>query len=249
MQAATIDWCETNFAVVSSIAEFWNTISNVSFIGFALVGLRQIGHLPRHEYLRFRAQFLSVIAIGIGSALFHATMVLVAQQADESPMVWSILTWTLIIWAKDMPDWLERVLPYCLAVYGVAFSIAHAFFRWTTFFQCHFGLFVALNIGRLAGHYRACRSPAARRVLVGYVAGVLAGTAFWLVDFHFCEVIATWPINPQGHAIWHAIMGSTTYLGPLFMLYVHTTALGIPCEMRFWCKLFPYLAVLNTKVL
>ena len=36
---ATIDWCESNYAVTSYIAEFWNTVSNLVMILFPMYGI------------------------------------------------------------------------------------------------------------------------------------------------------------------------------------------------------------------
>ena len=36
---STIDWCESNYDVSQYTAEFWNTISNIFFVLFALWGM------------------------------------------------------------------------------------------------------------------------------------------------------------------------------------------------------------------
>jgi dihydroceramidase len=69
---STIDWCETNYTITTYIAEFWNTISNISFILFGIFGVLN-AYLQRFE-LRFAVTFLGVVAIGVGSAMFHGTL-------------------------------------------------------------------------------------------------------------------------------------------------------------------------------
>ena len=70
--SSTIDWCEENYQVSLYIAEFWNTISNLSFVVLALYGYRR-ARQERFER-RFLAQYIAVLVTGIGSALFHGTL-------------------------------------------------------------------------------------------------------------------------------------------------------------------------------
>ena len=72
---STIDWCEHNYVHSFYIAEFWNTLSNLSFV---LLGIYGLSHSIKHGFeWRFHAQFIAVIITGIGSAMFHGTLQLV----------------------------------------------------------------------------------------------------------------------------------------------------------------------------
>eukprot|EP00030_Apusomonadida_sp_AF-17_P004035 a4440_101.p1 GENE.a4440_101~~a4440_101.p1 ORF type:complete len:263 (-),score=72.35 a4440_101:346-1107(-) len=240
---ATINWCEDDYAVTGNIAEFWNSLSSLAFCLFGALGLIQTAKHGGEK--RFVFQFLGVILIGIGSTAFHATLLLYAQQADETPMVWSILTWTLLLFGDDVSRWspaLGNAFPFVLCLYGAAFSVFHWFVPTTTFFQVHFTFFVALNIVRLTAHYRACHDARARRIVHLYIGSVLVGAAFWMVDFHFCATIRQWVFNPQGHAIWHLILGGSTYFGPLFMLHVRAAELGLDPTVHTWMGI-PYLSL------
>jgi len=62
---ATLDWCEENYAVMDSIAEFWNTFSNLVMIILGLVGLRWSMHLQLPA--RFHLAFVGLLSIGVGS--------------------------------------------------------------------------------------------------------------------------------------------------------------------------------------
>uniref|UniRef100_A0A2P2JWS1 Alkaline ceramidase 3-like n=1 Tax=Rhizophora mucronata TaxID=61149 RepID=A0A2P2JWS1_RHIMU len=66
------DWCEKNYAYSSYTAEFFNTISNVPSIIFALIGL--ISALGQRFEKRFTVLHISNIVLAIGSMLYHATL-------------------------------------------------------------------------------------------------------------------------------------------------------------------------------
>ena len=83
---ASLDWCEGNYEISYYIAEFWNTVSNVSFLLpslFAAWYVWRMGYAPR-----FVLAHLSVALIGLGSTLFHMTLKYTMQLADELPMLY-----------------------------------------------------------------------------------------------------------------------------------------------------------------
>ncbi len=72
---STIDWCEKNYEQTFYIAEFWNTISNLGFLILGIYGLYKA--IENGLEKRFQLQFIALITVGIGSALFHGTLQLV----------------------------------------------------------------------------------------------------------------------------------------------------------------------------
>ena len=73
------------------IAEFHNTWSNILFVLIGLHGWRF--SVWQGFEARFQGVYIGVIVIGLGSAAFHATLLKVAQQCDETPMIWLVLCW------------------------------------------------------------------------------------------------------------------------------------------------------------
>jgi hypothetical protein len=107
--AQGINWCESDYAVTPSIAEWWNTISNVAFlvppppppspplakccriIAAATERVPQVAgckclahsrslHLP----LAFSLNAAFILLTAVASALFHATLLLRWQRVDET---------------------------------------------------------------------------------------------------------------------------------------------------------------------
>ena len=78
---STIDWCERNYEVTYWIAEFWNTISNLSFI---LCGILGIVQAIRYRYEpRFVLIAIGITLVGFGSSAFHGTLLFEYQMAGE----------------------------------------------------------------------------------------------------------------------------------------------------------------------
>ncbi|RLN95977.1 hypothetical protein BBJ28_00013661 [Nothophytophthora sp. Chile5] len=206
--SSTIDWCETNYEHSYYIAEFWNTVSNSLFVLLGLYGLYRsikMGFEPR-----FHAQFVGIMITGFGSAMFHGTLQNVYvnfvkyQQCDETPMVWTMLTWIYITYNKEISQIpIKHASGYMIAfltTIGVVFTVVHAIYRFTTMFQLFFGVLAVLCCGRLSGHYATVKDPRARAVARSYVTTSLIGFAFWLMDYHYCHTMRGLPVNPQGHA-------------------------------------------------
>lgn len=102
---ATIEWCEENYEITNYIAEFWNTISNLLMILLPLYGLywslklrskykllkKQQKNLNINPYvienlnipLAIVSCHVGLIMVGVGSWLFHMTLLYPMQLLDE----------------------------------------------------------------------------------------------------------------------------------------------------------------------
>ena len=104
------------FQVTQYVAEYWNTISNAILCVGALCGLYQVRKHKletRFEYPIFYREalstvqlhisriatcYLSLLLIGVGSTLFHATLKYEMQLLDELPMIWGIASYIYVLW-------------------------------------------------------------------------------------------------------------------------------------------------------
>lgn len=243
--SATIDWCEANYVYSPYIAEFWNVLSNLSFIVLSVLGLRH--SLASGFERRFHTQFILLMVIGIGSALFHGTLRVVEQQCDETPMIWALLMWGYILYGQDISPRRRSAVRVVLFLIGLVFALTHSIYRFTTSFQLMFGLGSFACARRLYGHYCALGNGAgsshhharARAVARHYCVSGLTGLGLWLMDFHLCHVVSSWRVNPQGHAWWHLFMGISAYHGPVFMQYVRALENHRDPEIRYRFRYLP----------
>ena len=88
---STIDWCELNYANSEYIAEYWNTITGVFLIvsGVMFYNLNNDLIMTNNIYIRqnFKNIYNLLILVGIGTMLFHGTLLYPFQLLDEIPMI------------------------------------------------------------------------------------------------------------------------------------------------------------------
>ena len=109
-RTATIDWCERNYEVTGYIAEFWNTVTNLVMILFPMYAVywslrqrskqfEQISKVRRNNPEKNKFLYvvpmpfiycqLALLMVGIGSWMFHMTLLYSMQLLDELPMIWT----------------------------------------------------------------------------------------------------------------------------------------------------------------
>jgi dihydroceramidase len=96
-RTATIDWCESNYEITEYIAEFWNTVSNLVMIVLPLYGIywsfKHNAKIPKNSITVFHVPKtviwcnIGLILVGIGSWMFHMTLLYSMQLLDEIPMI------------------------------------------------------------------------------------------------------------------------------------------------------------------
>ncbi|XP_021719773.1 alkaline ceramidase-like [Chenopodium quinoa] len=240
---SSIDWCEKNYVCSSYIAEFYNTISNVPAIILAVIGL--VIALSQGFEKRFTVLHLSNMTLAMGSILFHGTLQRVQQQSDETPMVWEMLLYIYILYS---PDWHYRsTMPTFLFLYGVIFAIVHSVFHFKISFKVHYAVLCLLCIPRMYKYYIHTEDPAAKRLANLYVITLFLASLCWVCDRVFCEHISAWPINPQGHALWHIFMGFNSYFANAFLMFCRAQQRGWGPKIVHFLGLVPYVKIEKPK--
>jgi hypothetical protein len=88
---STIDWCELNYINSEYVAEYWNTITGVFLIisGVMFYNLNKKLIMTNNIYIRqnFKNIYNLLILVGIGTMLFHGTLLYPFQLLDEIPMI------------------------------------------------------------------------------------------------------------------------------------------------------------------
>ncbi|XP_057961852.1 alkaline ceramidase-like [Malania oleifera] len=240
---STTDSCEKNYAYSTYIAEFCNTISNIPGILLALIGL--INALRQRFEKRFSVLHISNMILAIGSMLFHATLQQMLQQGDETPMVWEMLLYIYILYS---PDWHYRsTMPTFLFLYGAAFAIVHSQVRFGIGFKLHYVILCLLCIPRMYKYYIHTQDVSAKQLAKLYIATLFFGTLCWLCDRVFCKEISQWPINPQGHSLWHLLMGFNSYFANTFLMFCRAQQWGWAPKVVHFMGFLPYVKIEKPK--
>ncbi|KAF3328953.1 Alkaline ceramidase 3 [Carex littledalei] len=236
---STTELCEANYTHSSYIAEFYNTISNVPCILLALIGI--INAVGQGFEKRFSALHLFNMILAIGSMLFHATLQLVLQQSDETPMVWEILLYVYVLYS---PDWNYRsTMPTFLVLYGASFAVLHFFLRFGIMFKLHYIGLSLLCLPRMYKYYIQTKDHSAKRIAKLYVATLLLASVFYVIDRAFCKKMNGWYINPQGHAWWHVLMGFNSYFANTFLMFCRAQQRGWDPRIESLFGFLPYVKI------
>lgn len=215
---ASVDWCEANYATVSFIAEFYNTVSSLAIVTAGLLGI--LLHRRWADRL-ILLSFASVALVGLGSVAFHATLRFEHQMLDELPM---FATATLLLYALFEPGPVRRHglwLPLVLGAYTLIAAYGTVAMRGelqSNFFQ---GSFTAMEFYALYRVYRLQKAggdPMEHRLFMRGIVLYAIAIVCWILDFGLCDPI-TQALAQRGlpyiqlHAFWHlCVAGGFYYL-------------------------------------
>ncbi|KAK6122874.1 hypothetical protein DH2020_043400 [Rehmannia glutinosa] len=96
-------------------------------------------------------------------------------------------------------------------------------------------------------YYIHTEDKSAKRLAKFYVATLSIGTVCWLLDRLLCKDITRWHFNPQGHAMWHVLMGFNSYYANTFLMYCRAQQRGWDPKVKHFLGFFPYVKIQNRK--
>jgi len=249
---ASLDWCELNYTVSPFIAEFWNTLSSLWLTFLAVFGMYH--GLRLHVKTRVHMSYVSLGVVGIGSALFHATLLYSCQLLDELPMIYGTLVflYTLIEFEKD--SFFDKLFIPVLFSIGSAITILMLInSNAPMLHQVAYAVLVGILVVR-AAHitYMSPHMPRMEynnfRYLFWYSAFVFgSGYLSWLTERKMCNngyVIS----GVQLHSLWHVLTGTGTFGLIQFLTYYRLKDRTADVEFKYLFGLIPYLDTRSKKV-
>jgi len=235
--SSPVDWCEPNYIVTSSIAEFTNTISNIIFILVPLISIKLFSNYGKYMGNGMLIVLLLLIVVGISSAYFHCSLSLVGQLLDELSILWVI--------AVGFGLWLpRRLLP--LQFHGnrkrfqdftIAAAALTSLFSWMFPSINAFALMLLFLPASIVLRNELKRCKDARVVNLGYRSCCVLTIAVicWLVDRLCCSWCLKWGV-PNLHAFWHIFICSGSYMSCVLFAYfeAHNEAPELNPYLLYW---------------
>jgi dihydroceramidase len=222
---ANTDWCEPNYQVSPYVAEFGNTLSSIIIIFNGLYGMYQHYNQVEIQYIYAYACFL---VVGIGSCLFHGTLMREFQLADELPMLWSNGVFIFcILTTKDTVQEAARRFGYMWSIGGVTLIMTLLVVFFDQEDQTIF--LVAYSSGVYYIMYSSycldCTYNSTGEVMMleTSLCFYVGGFVLWLVDRLYCNgtvpVVGMQVRSMYLHSFWHVGAGLGTFTSVLFFIW------------------------------
>ncbi|KAF9112958.1 Alkaline ceramidase 3 [Mortierella sp. AM989] len=288
---ASIDWCEDNYVWSYYIAEFFNSFSSFAMILLGEAACYSISRLESSmvrrarsstsshtstkaastpSLFRFKLAFRTITVVGIGSFLFHATLLHKMQMLDELPMLYSVLVLFFCLIESRygrQPSW----FPVLLAVHGVIVTCLVAFTEGNMQFYSFHVSFGSLEFTTLYLVYKVYRArkqeyPDVKKAFEVGIGLYILAVAVWSTDLNFCEkLLLSWlPNQVQSvfstvwivknlylHAWWHTFVSMGLYLLSTVIMLDGLIVQGwkpkIEMKVRGWLPVVTVIGTIDKK--
>ena len=172
----TVNFCEAKYATVDWIAEYYNTMSAISYI---IVGFLFF-------FTRIRRLAISVILVGLSTIVMHGTLRYYGQWLDEGSM---------LLLCFDVLRFLDTNISQ-----WILFPILFIYILLNQYYICFVSLFLCLQLAII---YKAHNLPNLDRLRYYFISyySIFFSIAliFWLMDQLLCTYIGDLYL----HALWH----------------------------------------------
>jgi dihydroceramidase len=224
---ANHNFCEEDYRYTSYIAEFHNTWSSLPIIFYGSVGPYYTRKYATKE-LRFSFAFISIGAVGIGSALFHGTLLRIGQVFDEVPMLCIIFVGIFCFVENQKLPKYGIWFPIALITSCLFLVAAYLIFYWYSLFLVAFSGGVILLLIR--GVIVLKESPKlSAKILQSAALSIMIGFTCWMVDDQYCNNVQWMRL----HIGWHIGTGFGGYMFVMFLLTLRAKTMNKKCFLVF----------------
>ncbi|CAL3969843.1 hypothetical protein PZA11_007589 [Diplocarpon coronariae] len=227
--SSTLNFCEEDYQFTPYVAELFNTLTNVTYIGLGIKGLinsRKLDGLGIGPKL----PYIALINLGIASSLFHSSLKHGTQMCDEFSMLiatfivcYRLLTFSQSRFSPQQLMWgliglmgvviISQIITGESTVQQIVFT-SMAYWLWHTCFRI---------ISQLDPEDAMRRKM--KWMAISGIAFFMTGHACWITDFNACDYLRQtrenvgmpWAATLELHGFWHIFTGIGVYI---FMVLV-----------------------------
>ncbi|KAJ3333661.1 Alkaline ceramidase 3 [Blyttiomyces sp. JEL0837] len=255
---SSLDWCEENYIVSHYVAEWWNTLTNLYYHFYAIIGaimVYKLGAESRHYW-----PLGGLALVGTGSVLFHGSLLFETQMMDELPMIFCtcFIVYNLLLTfpnTKLNTTANKKILIVSLSLYSIITCGIYLYLQNPVFHEVAYGALTAImvlapifNILRLRKSY-----PGKERELWGLYAystvTYLGGFFLWNVENFNCDHVRStratlgYPFRVwfELHAWWHFLSAIGCHSTSTMSIYMRELALGRTDMELKWFLFVPFL--------
>eukprot|EP01116_Phalansterium_solitarium_P022293 TRINITY_DN7306_c0_g1_i2.p1 TRINITY_DN7306_c0_g1~~TRINITY_DN7306_c0_g1_i2.p1 ORF type:complete len:350 (+),score=37.71 TRINITY_DN7306_c0_g1_i2:197-1246(+) len=230
---SNVDWCEQNYIFTTYIAEVLNSLSSFAFVLVGIFGI--VTSVIKKLELRFAVCYFCITLVGLGSAIFHATLLRSTQAMDEVPMAFSMLSIAYIHESIEIdPKGRGRMLPAALFMTGLCMlGIYVAFPENAVPFQALFvGSIAFVIVGLVRRPHLFSEHDTPKKLLAFALGFFLLGCSSWLIERETCAHLMSFTLHwftfflLNMHAWWHVFISIGLYYFIVYNEFLRLRHLG-----------------------
>ena len=191
---ASVSFCEDKYNVLPYVAEYYNTMSAISYL---IVGL------IFKNFTKLQKISNSILFLGVGTMLLHGTLRKYGQWIDECGML--SFSYDVIVEFRRRKNKTTNYL-YFVALIGSYFMLVK--------FHFFVLLFLGLQLYIFLLSKESHKNTREKLLIQAYGVVFLVSMFFWVLDQFYCSYTK----NYQLHALWHVGTSLSILLGCLTLI-------------------------------
>ncbi|KAG5674405.1 hypothetical protein PVAND_004379 [Polypedilum vanderplanki] len=236
--SSPVDWCEGNYAIISSIAEFYNTFSNIIFIIMPPILMYLFRDYARKVHPGIHIVWGLLIFVGLASAYFHATLSLMGQLLDELSILWVYsLTMALFCPRRNLPKVFKNRI-----VFSALLLFISIFASILSVWRPYVNAFALMTLIIPTVYLLCCeldrvkhKDPEVFSLGIRSLVLMICAVTIWFNDRMFCDFYTSMQITYL-HAIWHVAIFLSSYTCCVLFayFYVQLERPKIHCKLAYF---------------